>query len=73
MVIRQRKTSNLTKAAGKTTTLASMQNNIKYAMNKAAKRNFIVPGANAEDVTLQTTEFTGNFVAGCEIRYRPKN
>lgn len=72
VVIRQRKTSNLTKATSRTTTLASLQNTIKYSMNKAAKRNFIVPGAGAEDVTLQTTEFTGNFVAGCEIRYRPR-
>jgi len=67
-----RKTSNLLKVTGRSTTLSGLQKNIGNSLKTMAKRSsFILPGA-AADTSLETDSFVGVPIGGIDIHYRPK-
>jgi len=68
-----RKTTNLLKVTGRSTTLNSLQKSIGTSLHKLGKRNvYLVGRGGTEDAALEGEAFEGIFIAGCDIRYRPR-
>jgi hypothetical protein len=66
-----RKTTNLLKVTGRTTSLSSLQKNIGNSLHKLGKRTvYLVGRGGSEDAALEGEAFEGIFVGGCDITYR---